>query len=130
MSIKRKNEDTEFEIRFYEGILRKKPDFIGVLSALGDLYTRGGQVKKGLEIDQKLASLRPEDPVVLYNLACSYSLLDHVDLALKFIKKAVNYGYDDFTFMEQDTDLANLHNDLRFKRYFKRVKQRSIQPQK
>jgi tetratricopeptide (TPR) repeat protein len=113
---------SDFEIQFYEELLKKKPDFIEALSALGDLYTREGLYEKGMEIDQRLSHLRPQDPIVLYNLACSYSLLDDRDNALKTIKQAIAYGYDDFYHLEQDSDLDNLRHDSRFKEYLLKVK--------
>ena len=122
MTKKSKIEDMDFEIQFYEGIIKKKPDFFAALSALGDLYTKKGEYEKGLELDLRLTQLRPEDPIVLYNLACSYSLINDTNLALRTIKKAINRGYDDFDFIQQDKDLHNLHQDSRFKRYFARIK--------
>lgn len=117
-----KKDHTDFEIQFYEGVLRKKPDFVEALSALGDLYTRQGRYEKGLEIDEHLLRLRPEDPIVLYNLACSYSLLSDTDRALRTIQQAIDHGYDDFHHLEQDGDLDNLRHDRRFLEYFSRIK--------
>jgi len=117
MSHKNKQDDIDFEIRFYESLIEKKPDFIEALAALGDLYTQKGQYKQGLSVDEKLMQLRPEDPIVLYNLACSYSLLEEKDRAYRTIKKAINCGYDNFEHLEQDADLENLRNDSRFQRY-------------
>lgn len=113
---------SDFEIQFYEGLLKKKPDFVEALSALGDLYTRKGLYAKGMEIDERLAHLKPQDPIVLYNLACSYSLLKDTDKAVKTIQKAIACGYDDFHHLEQDSDLDNLRHDSRFQEYFLKVK--------
>ena len=40
--VSRKKEDIDFEIAFYENILKDTPNFIEALSAIGDLYTRAG----------------------------------------------------------------------------------------
>lgn len=111
----------EFEIKFYEGILDKSPEFIEALTALGNLYTKAGNYKKGLTIDLKLLGLRPQDSIVLYNLACSYSLLNELDNALKFIKHAIECGYDNIDYLYADTDLDNLKNDPRFKEYMAKL---------
>jgi tetratricopeptide (TPR) repeat protein len=118
--------DIDFEIQFYEGILKKKPNFVEALSALGDLYTKRGLYEKGLEIDIRLVILKPNDSTVLYNLACSFSLLKDIDKALRSIKKAINCGYDDFYHLEQDGDLINLRDDSRFKRYFLRIRNKRV----
>src|SRR3989338_1481462 len=120
-----KGQDTnhsDFEIQFYEGLLKKKPDFVEALSVLGDLYTRKGFYAQGMEIDQRLSRLKPQDPIVLYNLACSYSLLKDMDKAIKTIQQAIAYGYDDFHHLEQDSDQDNLRHDSRFQEYFLKVK--------
>jgi uncharacterized protein HemY len=44
--ISRKKEDIDFEIAFYENILKDTPNFIEALSAIGDLYTRAGLWQK------------------------------------------------------------------------------------
>ena len=127
MSRKKQIEVQDFEIRFYEGILRRSPCFIEALGALGDLYTRSGSHEQGLRVDERLYQLRPYDPIVLYNLACSYSLLNDRDKAYRAIKQAIHCGYDDLDHLARDSDLANLRGDRRFVRYFERLKNRGFQ---
>ena len=110
-------EEMDFEVHFFESILKRKPDFIEALVALGDLYTKRGFFQKGLEIDQKLIQLRPGDPTILYNLACSYSLVNKIDQSLVTIKAAIERGYDDYAYLEWDGDLDNLRQDARFKEF-------------
>lgn len=116
-----KHKEDEFEIAFYEGVLKNRPDFIDALMALGDLYTRNGYYEKGLVVDRKLEVLCPDNPVVLYNLACSYSLLNKVDESFKTVQRAVDQGYADYDHMESDSDLDNLRRDDRFWKYYKTI---------
>ena len=108
-------EDLNFEISFYEKLLRKKPDFVNALVALAEAYTRTGRYKEGLKIDQRLVELKPEDPIAHYNLACSYSLLKIADTSLLALKKAIDLGYRDFAFIEKDQDLEFIRKDPRYK---------------
>jgi tetratricopeptide (TPR) repeat protein len=117
-----KQEDIDFEIAFYNGLIEKNPNFAEALAALGDLYTKAGLYKEGLAMDERLVQLKPDDPIILYNLACSYSLLQEIDKALRAFKKAINCGYCDFDHLEQDGDLNNLRQDRRFQQYLTRVK--------
>lgn len=110
--------DLEFEIKFYENILKDSPDFVEALVALGDAYTKNGRYEEGLKVDQKLAKLKPKDPVVFYNLACSYSLLKELDVSLEALRKAIKLGYDDFSYIQKDLDLENLRQDKRYKTLF------------
>lgn len=111
----------DFEIKFYENILKERPNFINVLISLGDIYTRKGFYEEGLAVDRKLASLLPEDPVVHYNLACSLSLIGEVKEALRELKKAILLGYDDFSYLLKDSDLENLRSLPEFKNFFAKL---------
>ena len=52
------SEDLDFEIQFYQNVLKRKPDFIQALMVLGDLYTKKSLCKEGLAVDLKLAQLK------------------------------------------------------------------------
>ncbi len=117
-------ENLDFEISFFEDILRDKPDHIDALIALGDTYTKRGRYKDGLKIDLKLSKLKPDDPTVHYNLACSYSLLHKADLCLKILEKAIRLGYRDFSFMSEDPDLAFIIKDPRYKKLLQECSKR------
>lgn len=119
---RRTNKTIEFEIRFYEGILKHSPNFVEALMALADLYTRRGSFQKGLVVDEHLIRLRPKSPDVFYNLACSYSLTSNVEKAFWAVKQAVKLGYEHLDHFESDPDLANLNADTRFQKYFARIK--------
>lgn len=119
-----KHDNTDFEIQFFEGVLKNRPQFAEALMALGELYTKKGLYKQGLDVDQKLSRLKPEDPIVLYNLACSYSLVQEIDKAFAAIKKAIRYGYTDIEYLQKDSDLMQLREDERFKKYITRIKKK------
>jgi len=119
---RKRQDDVDFEMKFYEGIVAKKPDFIEALIALGDLYTKKGFYKRGLDIDKQLAHLKPHDPYVLYNLACSHSLLHEIDKAWGAIKQAIDCGYDDWDYLEADQDLFSLRQAQQFQEFLAKVK--------
>ncbi|MDD3374257.1 MAG: hypothetical protein PHY73_00855 [Candidatus Omnitrophica bacterium] len=120
--VKNKKKNEQFEIQFFEGVLEKSPNFIEALVALGDLYTKHGFYEKGLYVDQKLVRLKPDDPIILYNLACSYSLLGSLEKSFCVIQMAVARGYDEFDFMQKDSDLKNLRHYLPFKNFLCQLK--------
>jgi len=112
----------DFEIRFYENLLKERPDFLQALNCLGDVYTRKGFYREGLAVDRKLVHLKPEDPIVHYNLACSLSLVGDTDAALEALKKAVLLGYDDATYLLKDPDLEHIRTDERFHMLLSKLK--------
>jgi tetratricopeptide (TPR) repeat protein len=103
-----------FERELYEGAIAGDPENLEVLIALGDIYTRHGFLEKGLEVDKKLVAMRPNESIFHYNLACSHSLLGHIDTAFESLREAVKLGYDDSEHLERDRDLDNLKGDRRY----------------
>ncbi|MCK4809886.1 MAG: hypothetical protein KAS99_02990 [Candidatus Omnitrophica bacterium] len=124
--MRKKQEKKDFETNFYENLLKQRPNFIQALSCLGDVYTKKGFYKKGLDIDKKLVELKPEDPIIRYNLACSFSLLKEEERALEELKKAVLYGYDDFSYILKDEDLKNIRRHHKFGDFFRKLKRVKI----
>lgn len=110
--------DLDIEISFLEGIVLRDPEFVEALQILGDDYTRRGMLDKGLKVDERLSKLRPDDPLVYYNLACSYSLSDRLELAATALQRALQLGYRDFRWMAKDPDLRK----LRLSAYYKKVR--------
>ena len=105
-----------FEISFYESILKKDPKFVEVIELLGGLYTRAGRIDDGLKMDRKLVRLRPGNPVVHYNLACSLALKRRLKDAFTVLTKAVELGYRDIKWVQEDPDLENLRNHPSYQR--------------
>ncbi|OHB35455.1 MAG: hypothetical protein A2Y08_03745 [Planctomycetes bacterium GWA2_40_7] len=114
--------DDEFIIWFLEGVLEKYPSYAECLMLLGNVYTANGMHEKGLKVDVKLAKLKPCDPLVHYNLACSYSLLGSVNKSLEFLGKAIDLGYNDIRHMESDSDLDGLRDEDGYKTLINKLK--------
>lgn len=109
------DDDIDFEISFYEDVVKANPDFTNALILLGDAYTQKGLHDKALEIDQRLSGLLPADSTVHYNLACDYSLLKNAQSCLETLDKALKLGYRAFKHMEKDPDLEFIRQDPRYK---------------
>jgi len=119
------HEQLEFEIAFYERLLETYPDFPEALSALGEAYTRRGWHEKGLAVDLKLIQLRKSDPVVWYNLACSYALLKRSDDSFEALRHAISLGYDDFDYLLKDPDLEALRHSPKLRLLLEQRAQKS-----
>lgn len=114
--------DLQIEIGFLEGVVRRDPDYLEALQVLGDNYTRLGNYPGGLWVDRQLARLRPDDPTVYYNLACSYSLLNQITRAVTSLHRAIDLGYRDFRWLAEDPDLENLREHPLFKKVRNRIR--------
>lgn len=104
----------DFEISFFERLVKDNPNYVDALIPLAELYTRKGLYEKGLKIDKRLARLRKHDPIVHYNFACSLSLIGKKDEAFEVLEKAIELGYSDFEHLKKDSDLKSLRDDPRF----------------
>jgi Flp pilus assembly protein TadD len=105
---KSKAADREFDIQFFESVLRRDPGYAQVVELLGGLYTRQGRIADGLKMDRKLVKLQPANPTARYNLACSLALSKRKSDALAELQRAVALGYRDVEWMLQDPDLDGL----------------------
>jgi hypothetical protein len=65
--------------------------------------------------------LRPDDPDVLYDLACTRSLLEEVEDSLSYLERAWAAGFRSVDYIENDSDLRNLRADARFSRFMSEV---------
>ena len=106
----------DFELDFFTRVLSGDAEFHEVLRAQASNMTAKGRLQDGLTVDKKLVTLRPEDATVRYNLACRYALLKQPDLALVTLRKAIELGYSDFRYMEEDRDLESIRKDPRFRK--------------
>jgi tetratricopeptide (TPR) repeat protein len=106
--------DLDTKIEFIEGLIRRDPNYVDALQLLGDHYTQRGRIIEGLKVDERLARLEPGNPLVFYNLACSYSLSGEIDHAANALEKALQLGYRDFDWLAKDPDLKPLRGHAAF----------------
>lgn len=114
-STREKTRALDVQIQFMEGVVRRDPRYVEALQLLGDNYTKRGRYSEGLGVDERLAELEPANPLVFYNLSCSYSLLDRCDDAANALEQALRLGYRDFKWLTKDPDLKKLRAHPRYK---------------
>ena len=100
----------DFELSFLERLAKDNPNFVDALIPLADAYTKRGLYREGLKIDRHLAKIRRNDPIVHYNLACSFALVGEKTKAVTALKRAVRLGYSDLEHLKRDRDLKSIRN--------------------
>ena len=105
---RKESRDLDVKIGFLEGIVRRDNRFVEALQLLGDHYTRRGQFRSSLKVDERLSRLDPANPMAFYNLACSYSLTGRFERAIAALEQALALGYRDFRWLARDPDLREL----------------------
>jgi tetratricopeptide (TPR) repeat protein len=123
-----RTETRELDVRitFMEGIVRRAPEYVEALQLLGDHYTQRGKFAEGLQVDEKLSRLEPRNPLVFYNLACSYSLTGQLDLAVTALDKALALGYRDFKWLAKDPDLKTLRKHPLFRNIKDKIRRMNV----
>jgi tetratricopeptide (TPR) repeat protein len=116
----------DVEIAFMEGLVKRDSSHEEALLILAEDYTRRQRFAEGLRIDERLSQLRPQDPMVHYNLACSLSLTGQIELAVDTLKKAVNLGFADFAAMAKDADLKNIREHPEYKKLRAKARRLSV----
>jgi len=115
--------ELDTKIEFIEGLVRRDPNYVDALQILGDHYTARGRINEGLKVDERLARLEPGNPLVFYNLACSYSLAGEMDQAANALEKALLLGYRDFDWLAKDPDLKALRTNAAFDELKAKIRQ-------
>jgi len=105
----------EFELDFFAALVERRPDYVEVLKAHAKNLALARRHHEGVQFDRRITRLRPHDALARYNLACSLALVRLHDEALDELRRAVELGYRDFTFMLKDRDLDGIRRDPRFR---------------
>ena len=80
-----------------------------------------GQKDRALEWTRRAQAVDPDDPAVLYNVACSYALLHMSEESIDCLEKAMAQGEWYKAWAEHDSDLDSLRNNPRFQALLKSI---------
>jgi TolB-like protein len=81
-----------------------------------------GERERGLEWARRARDIAPEEPMILYNLGCIYSLAGEIDEALDCLERSVALGLTQKGWYEHDSNLDPLRQQPRFKALMDRLK--------
>ena len=105
-------------IQLLEAHLRKLPEDARGHTLLANDYTQMGRVEEAVREANLAMALRPNDAVVLYNVACTFGQLGRKPESLGALRKAWEAGFKDPSWARRDPDLAILHGDPEFDRLY------------
>ena len=92
------------------------PEDVRARILLATSYAYLGKHSNARDHLERAVAMRPNDPNVLYNAACSYGLMQMKNEALMMLAKSAETGFSDFEWASRDPDLASLHDEPEFKR--------------
>jgi len=109
------NEATRRAARQIQQRLDLNPDDARACNLGAGIHATLGHSEKALELAERSLGIDPEDPMLLYNVACTYSRLGKIDDALSCLERAVDKGFGHKEWIDHDSDLNPLRETSRFK---------------
>lgn len=113
-----RNEEAEAAYRrlldLLPNYLLQNPDDSRARLIYASMLGRAGRKEEAIREGTKALVLSPGDPVMLYNAACLYVSLGESDRAIDALRQAVEAGYTNIGWMQNDPDLLPLHDDPAF----------------
>ncbi len=120
------NNYTYRENAIFEAQLKKTPEDARVRVLLAGNYAEQGRFDDAKrEVDLAMA-LRPDDTMILYNIACTLCSMNNPKDAMVALKKAWEAGYRNPIWTRQDPDLTILHGDPEFDRLYPDSNQQAV----
>ena len=101
--------------------LETVPEDARAHSLLATNYAAVGRTPEATAEVQKAVAMRGNDPLTLYNAACTYGNLNMKSEALATFKKAIEAGYHNPDWAARDNDLACIHDDPEFQRLIEEI---------
>jgi len=97
------------------------PNYAEAYSNRGVAYIQQKKYNKAERDLLNASELKPDDPVIQYNLAAMYSLQKKIDLSLDALDMALKNGFNNYDALKpkgkhSNPDLKNLRKDPEFKR--------------
>ena len=108
-------------LQVVEKHIELNPDDARALYLGAGALVRTGERERGLEWARRAQAIDPEDPGVLYNVACVHAFLGQADEAFACLEKSIRNGFGHREWLENDSDLDPLRGDQRFKALMSKV---------
>jgi serine/threonine protein kinase/Tfp pilus assembly protein PilF len=95
-------------VKLIEQRLDLNPDDVRAYNLGATTLAKLGNIPRALEFAMKSLAIEPEDPLVLYNVACLHALIDKREEALGYLEKAVMNGFGHKESIASDPDLDSI----------------------
>lgn len=110
----------------YQSISNREPQNSGALMRLGIAFYSMKEYKKAAEAYERSAKINV-NPVVTYNLACVYSLMNDKAKAFEWLDRALTAGFGNLKQVQTDADLGNIRGSAEFKAFEEKM-DKAIRP--
>jgi non-specific serine/threonine protein kinase len=111
-------------VRAAEKHLELHPDDARALYLGANALCRLGESPRALEWAERALAMDSAEVSILYNVGCVYALVGKTDEALDCLEKALDNGFSQIEWIENDPDLDELRELDRFSALLKRLEKR------
>jgi tetratricopeptide (TPR) repeat protein len=102
------------QVRLIDQHLELNPDDPRACILAAIAYAAIHDAEKSTFFANRAIAADPDDPMLLYNVACNYSQLGRLDDALEALERAVDKGWGDKAWLEHDSDLDPIRTSPRY----------------
>ncbi len=95
-------------VKLIEERLDLNPDDARAYNLGATTLAKLGNMSRALDFAAKSLSIEPDDPLVLFNVACLYALIDRREEALGYLERSVMNGFGHKESMQTDSDLDSI----------------------
>lgn len=106
--------DFEDAIKNFEIVLTEREDDVGVLMAIAWCFKRIDRLDKAISAMKQAYECSPKEAVLLYNMACYYSLAGEKAQALSWLGRAIRLDSSFRNQVTKETDFDPIRNDPDF----------------
>jgi len=92
----------------------EKPNDSSLLLGMSWCYKRLDQLDQAIAATKQAYDVEPGEPIILYNLACYYTLASDKEQALSWLGRALRMDKDLLKLIPDEPDFNNLRNDPDF----------------
>ncbi len=102
------------QLKLGEEHLERHPDDSRACIMAANAYANLQDADRSAHFAARAIAMDPEDPMLLYNVACLYGVLGRADDCLTALEQAVNKGWGDKAWLEHDSDFDTVRNQPRY----------------
>ncbi len=101
-------------IKLIEQHLELNPDDSRALIIGAAANANMQDTERAIQYAARAIAVDPDDPMLLYNVACTFGVLGRTGDALTALEKAVSNGWGDKSWLEHDSDLDSIRAEARY----------------
>jgi len=114
-------EASRLGVKLADAHLELNPDDARAWYLSAGALMRLGQREEAIERARRASTIDPEDSALLYNVGCVYALAGSANEALDHLDKAIQNGFGQREWVENDSDWDAVRNEIRFQAVLRKL---------